>query len=96
MVDGLTRLMNSPPEITGPVNLGNPAECTMLELAKKVLALAHSDSPIQHHQLPADDPTRRRPDIGRAMKLLAWEPTVPLEEGLKQTIEYFRHALAGS
>jgi len=66
MVDGLIRLMNSPPEITGPVNLGNPAEFTMLELAKKVLALTDSDSPIQHHPLPADDPVRRRPDIGPA------------------------------
>jgi UDP-glucuronate decarboxylase len=96
MVDGMIRLMNSPTEITGPVNLGNPAEFTMLELAKKVLALADSDSPIQHHPLPADDPVRRRPDIGRAMELLAWEPTVPLEKGLERTIEYFRHALAGS
>lgn len=96
MVDGLIRLMNSPPEITGPVNLGNPVECTMLELAKKVLALAHSDSAIGHHQLPADDPVRRRPDIGRAMELLGWQPTVPLEEGLKRTVEYFRHAQAGA
>ena len=90
MVDGLIRLMNSPPEIIGPVNLGNPAEFTMLELAKKVLALANSDSPIQHHPLPVDDPVRRRPDIGRAMEVLAWKPTVPLEEGLQRTIEYFR------
>ncbi|MBV9206489.1 MAG: SDR family oxidoreductase [Actinobacteria bacterium] len=96
MVDGLIRLMNSPAGVTGPVNLGNPAEFTMLELAKKVLALTGSDSAVLHRPLPADDPVRRRPDIGRAADLLGWEPTVPLEQGLEQTIEYFRHALAGS
>src|SRR6266576_2289901 len=95
MIDGLIRLMNSPAEITGPVNLGNPAEFTMLDLAKQVLALAGGDSPIEHRPLPPDDPLRRRPDIGRASELLGWEPTVPLEEGLKRTVDYFRHALAG-
>ena len=95
MIDGLIRLMNSPTEITGPVNLGNPAEFTMLDLAKQVLALAGGDSPIEHRPLPPDDPLRRRPDIGRARELLEWEPTVPLEEGLKRTVDYFRHALAG-
>jgi len=95
LVDGLIRLMNSPPGVTGPVNLGNPAEFTMLELAKKVLALAGSDGPIEHHPLPPDDPVRRRPDIGLARELLGWEPTVPLDEGLSRTVGYFRHALAG-
>ena len=95
MIDGLIRLMSSPHEITGPVNLGNPAEFTMLELAKQVLALAGGDSPIEHRPLPPDDPVRRRPDIGRARELLGWEPTVPLEEGLKRTVNYFRRALAG-
>jgi UDP-glucuronate decarboxylase len=95
MIDGLIRLMSSPDEITGPVNLGNPAEFTMLELAKQVLALADGDSPIEHRPLPPDDPVRRRPDIGRARELLGWEPTVPLEEGLKRTVDYFRRALAG-
>jgi len=95
LVDGLIRLMNSPPGVTGPVNLGNPAEFTMLELAKKVLALAGSDGPIEHRPLPPDDPVRRRPDIGLARELLGWEPTVPLDEGLSRTVGYFRQALPG-
>lgn len=95
LVDGLIRLMNSPPDATGPVNLGNPGEFTMLELAKKVLALAGGDGPIEHRPLPPDDPARRRPDIGLARELLGWEPTVPLDEGLRRTVGYFRDALAG-
>jgi UDP-glucuronate decarboxylase len=95
MVEGLIRLMNSPPEVTGPVNLGNPGEFTMVELAKKVLALTGSHSPVEHHPLPADDPVRRRPDIGRARQLLDWQPTVPLDEGLERTVAYFRRALNG-
>ncbi len=94
MVSGLIALMGSPAPVTGPVNLGNPGEFTMLELAKKVLALAGSDSPIEHHPLPSDDPVRRRPDITRAREVLGWEPAVPLDEGLAKTIAYFRHALA--
>jgi len=84
MVTGLIGLMNSPAEITGPV-----------ELAKKVLALAGSHSPVEHHPLPADDPVRRCPDITRARELLGWEPTVPLDEGLARTVEYFRRVLRG-
>ena len=95
LVEGLIRLMNSPTEVTGPVNLGNPSEFTMLELAKKVLALAGSHSPVEHHPLPADDPVRRRPDITRARELLGWEPAVPLDEGLRPTVEYFRRILKG-
>jgi UDP-glucuronate decarboxylase len=95
LVDGLIRLMNSPPEVTGPVNLGNPVEFTMLELATKVLALLGSGGPVEHRPLPSDDPVRRQPDIGRAQDLLGWGPTVQLDEGLKRTVEYFRHALAG-
>jgi UDP-glucuronate decarboxylase len=95
MVDGLIRLMNSPREVTGPVNLGNPGEFTMLELAKKVLALTGSDGAIEHGPLPSDDPVRRKPDIGRARELLGWEPAVPLDEGLEKTVGYFRRALAG-
>jgi UDP-glucuronate decarboxylase len=94
MVDGLIRLMNSPQEVTGPINLGNPVEFTMLELAEKVLALVGNDCPIEHRPLPSDDPVRRKPDIGRARELLGWGPTVQLEEGLKRTVEYFRQALA--
>jgi UDP-glucuronate decarboxylase len=95
MVDGLIRLMNSPREVTGPVNLGNPGEFTMLELAKKVLALTGTDGAIEHGPLPSDDPVRRKPDIGRARELLGWEPAVPLDEGLQKTVGYFRGALAG-
>jgi UDP-glucuronate decarboxylase len=95
MVNGLIALMNSPREVTGPVNLGNPGEFAMLELAKKVLTLTGSDSPVEHHPLPADDPARRRPDITRARELLGWEPAVPLDDGLAATIGYFRRALAG-
>jgi UDP-glucuronate decarboxylase len=94
MVDGLIRLMSTPQEVTGPVNLGNPAEFTMVELAKKVLALTGTDSPVEYLPLPTDDPVRRQPDITRARQLLGWEPTTPLDEGLKRTVEYFRHALA--
>jgi UDP-glucuronate decarboxylase len=90
LVDGLIRLMNSPPEVTGPVNLGNPAEFTVLELAKQVLALTGSNSPVEHRRLPSDDPVRRQPDISLARELLDWQPTVPLDEGLTKTVEYFR------
>jgi UDP-glucuronate decarboxylase len=94
MVDGLVQLMNAPAEVTGPVNLGNPGEFTMLELAKKILTLTGSDSPIEHLPLPADDPARRQPDITRARELLGWEPAVSLEEGLGSTVKYFRDTLA--
>jgi UDP-glucuronate decarboxylase len=90
LVDGLVRLMATPPDMPGPVNLGNPEEFTMLELAAKVLALTGSDSRIEHLPLPADDPVRRRPDITVAAELLGWSPSVSLDEGLKQTVEYFR------
>jgi len=93
-VDGLIRLMNSPHEVTGPINLGNPDEFTMLELAKKVLTLVGNDLPIEHGPLPSDDPVRRRPDVSRAYELLRWRPTVPLDDGLERTIAYFRQALA--
>lgn len=93
MVDGLISLMNSPREVTGPVNLGNPGEFTMIELAKQVIALTDSDSELQHLPLPADDPVRRRPDISRAREVLGWEPAVPLSEGLARTVDYFRGVL---
>jgi UDP-glucuronate decarboxylase len=96
MVDGLVRLMNAPREVTGPVNLGNPGEFTMVELAKKVLALAGTGSAVEYLPLPADDPVRRQPDITRARQLLGWEPATPLDEGLKRTVAYFRATLAGS
>jgi UDP-glucuronate decarboxylase len=95
LVDGLIRLMNSPAEVTGPVNLGNPGEFTVLELAKKVLALTGSDCPVDHLPLPSDDPVRRKPDISLARQVLDWQPTVALDDGLIRTVEYFRHALDG-
>jgi UDP-glucuronate decarboxylase len=94
MVDGLIALMNSAPDVTGPINLGNPGEFTMLELASQVQALTGTEVPIEFQPLPADDPARRRPDISRARELLGWEPRVPLAEGLVPTIDYFRKALA--
>jgi UDP-glucuronate decarboxylase len=93
-VEGLIRLMNSPDEVTGPVNIGNPDEFTMLELAKKVLAMTGSASAVEYHPLPVDDPVRRRPDITRARELLGWEPTVPFHQGMTQTVEYFREDLS--
>ena len=90
MVDGLISLMNSPREVTGPVNLGNPGEFTMIELAKQVIALTDSDCELQHLPLPADDRVRRRPDFSRGGDVLGWEPAVPLSEGLARTVDYFR------
>ncbi len=89
LVGGLIALMENTVGEVGPVNLGNPGEFTMLELAEKVLELTGSSSPIEHLPLPQDDPKQRQPDISRAKKSLGWEPTVPLNEGLVKTIEYF-------
>jgi len=88
LVEGLVRLMDCQGQHE-PVNLGNPEECTILEVAQKVLDLVGSSSRITFHPLPADDPGRRRPDITRAREKLDWQPTVPLEAGLKETITYF-------
>ncbi len=96
LVDGLIRLMESPEEITGPINLGNPSEFSMRELADLVLELTGSTSTIECRELPADDPTRRRPDIARAKAQLGWEPRVELREGLLKTIEYFDGHLGSS
>lgn len=89
LVEGMVRMMNSREGFTGPVNLGNPGEFTMLELAEKVIALTGSKSKIVHKPLPQDDPTQRKPVIELAKKELDWEPSIALEEGLKKTIEYF-------
>lgn len=89
MVDGLVRLMWSAPEVVGPVNLGNPAETTVLEVAERILALTGSRSSLEHRPMPVDDPTRRRPDITRARELLDWQPRVGLDEGLARTISWF-------
>ena len=93
LVEAFVRLMDTGDDITGPMNLGNPVESTILELAEKVIALAKSKSTIVHKPLPQDDPVRRRPDISFAKSALKWEPKVPLEEGLLQTIAYFKSAL---
>jgi len=89
LIEGFIRLMDQT-EIVGPVNIGNPGEFTMLQLAEITLKLVGSKSKIVHQPLPADDPRQRRPDITLARCVLKWEPTVPLEEGLKRTIEYFK------
>ncbi|WP_114859406.1 UDP-glucuronic acid decarboxylase family protein [Azospirillum brasilense] len=91
LIDGMMRLMDSDPGVTGPINIGNPGEFTMLELAERVIALTGSHSAIEHRLLPQDDPRQRRPDITKAKTLLGWEPAVPLHEGLARTIDDFRH-----
>ncbi len=93
LLDGMVQFMNLADEFTGPVNIGNPYEFTIFELAKKILELTGSSSTIIHKPLPADDPTQRKPDITLAKQKLGWEPTVQLEEGLIQTIAYFRETL---
>lgn len=95
LVDGLIRLMESPPEVTGPINLGNPAEFTILELAEKVINLTGSRSKIVFRPLPQDDPSQRRPDISRAHSLLGWRPTIELDQGLRRAIRYFMQCAQG-
>ena len=90
LIDGLTAMMHSPREVTGPINLGNPGEFTIAELADQVLAMTDSTSTIEYLPIPVDDPVRRQPDITRARTTLKWEPTIPLREGLERTIAYFR------
>jgi UDP-glucuronate decarboxylase len=94
MVEGLTTLMESPPGVTGPLNLGNPHEVTVLHLAKRILVLTHSESPIRFEPLPQDDPVRRQPDISNARVLLGWQPATNLNAGLRATIAYFHKQLA--
>jgi len=93
LVDGLMRLMASPEEVTGPINLGNPEEYSMLELASVIIDLTGSKSRIVHRPLPQDDPRQRRPDISRAHELLAWSPTCKLRHGIQRTIDYFEDLL---
>ncbi len=90
LLEGMVRLMNSDPAFLGPVNIGNPGEFTMLELAQQVIELTNSSSTIVHRPLPSDDPRQRRPDITLATDKLGWTPTIPLADGLLPTIEYFR------
>jgi UDP-glucuronate decarboxylase len=94
MIDGLIRLMASPDDVTGPVNLGNPVEFTMLDLARAVIRVTESSSELAFGALPQDDPRQRRPDISLARRLLDWQPCVPLEEGLVRTAVYFRELVS--
>ena len=94
LVRGLIALMDAPDSVTGPINLGNPGEFTILELAEKVIDLTGSRSKVVHHPLPQDDPTQRCPDITKAREQLSWSPATPLQEGLKKTIAYFDATLA--
>ena len=93
LIDGLIALMNTPEEVTGPINLGNPVEFTMLELAELVIRMTGSVSQIIFQKLPEDDPKQRKPNIDLASKHLNWQPKIHLEEGLQETINYFRKVL---
>ena len=93
LIDGLVRLMATPTDVTGPINLGNPTEMTMLELAERVIRLSGSKSTLIFKPLPEDDPRQRRPDISRAASVLNWKPTVDVDHGLQRTIEYFEALL---
>jgi len=89
LVDGLIKLMNSKEQLTGPINLGNPGEFTIKELAEKIVKMTNSTSKIIYNPLPEDDPTQRKPDIAQAKAKLGWDPKITLDEGLKPTIDYF-------
>ena len=93
LIDGLLKLMNTPSDFSGPVNLGNPGEFTVGELAEKIIDLVGSKSKLSYHPLPDDDPVQRRPDITLAGTVLDWRPTVLLEDGLKKTISYFKEII---
>jgi len=94
LIDGLVRLMATPDDFTGPVNIGNPTEFTILELAEKAIEMTGSKSKIIHKGLPKDDPTQRQPEITLAKKVLGWSPKIPLKKGLIKTIEYFTEELS--
>jgi UDP-glucuronate decarboxylase len=93
LIDAMVKMMNSEEGFTGPVNIGNPGEFTMLQLAETILKLSGSKSKIIHQPLPSDDPKQRQPNIELAKTKLAWEPKVHLEDGLKETIAYFRSVI---
>ena len=90
LIDGMMKLMNSRDGFTGPVNIGNPGEFTIKQLAEMVIKMTESDSQLVYHDLPQDDPTQRKPDISLARNELKWAPTISLEQGLEKTIDYFR------
>jgi UDP-glucuronate decarboxylase len=93
LIDGLVRLMGTPDSIVGPINIGNPVEFSMLQLATTILELTGSRSKIVHRPLPQDDPRQRQPNIAKAQELLGWAPTTPLKDGLTKTIAYFENLL---
>ena len=93
LIEGFVRLMNQD-QVVGPMNIGNPIEFTILELAETVLQITGSSSKIIYEPMPQDDPKQRQPDITQAKEILGWEPTVPLEEGLKKTVAYFKEQIA--
>ncbi len=93
LIEGMIRMMKTDDSVTGPINMGNPGEFTILQLAKKVIEMTESKSQIVFKPLPSDDPMQRKPDITMAKRLLDWEPTISLESGLKQTISYFKATL---
>ena len=93
LIDGFMKLVDSPADVTGPINLGNPGEFTVAQLARMVLDMTGSKSRLVNCPLPADDPVQRRPDISRARSLLGWEPKIALKDGLQRTIAYFREEL---
>jgi UDP-glucuronate decarboxylase len=93
LIEGMLRMMDSPQETIGPINLGNPGEVTMVELADKILSITGSKSRLVFRPLPQDDPRRRQPDISMARQKLGWSPKVTLDDGLKETVAYFRHIL---
>ncbi|MBO9467543.1 SDR family oxidoreductase [Tropicibacter sp. R15_0] len=93
LIEGFIRLMETGPDVTGPINLGNPGEFTIRELAEKVIEMTGSDSEISYQDLPQDDPKQRRPDITKAKEVLGWEPKIQIEQGLERTIAHFRELL---
>ncbi len=96
LIDGFVRLMDSPDDVVGPVNLGNPQEITVRQLARTIIRLTGSRSRLVFERLPSDDPRQRQPDISRAREVLGWEPSTRLEDGLLHTIEYFDALLSRS
>ena len=94
LIEGMIRLMETGPEVTGPINIGNPNEFTIRELATKVIQMTGARSDLVEQPLPADDPKQRQPDISLAKQVLGWEPTIALDQGLERTVEYFRRMQA--
>lgn len=90
LIEGMIRLMNSPDEVTGPINIGNPGEFTIRQLAEKIVEMVGADAELVFKDLPVNDPVQRKPDIGKAMSLLKWQPKIGLDDGLGRTIDYFR------